>query len=393
MERLGMAISAGALGTLGFSVTAPLLPDLAVALDVSRASIGVIQAAVSLPGVLLSILIGYFADRLGRRRVVLVSLLLFTTFGVAGFFARSFWSLTVVRFIQGAGTSGILGLGIVLVGDLFEGPARTRAMGFNLSGTTLANMMGPIVSGIVGQGGVFRPFLLFLVGFPLALWITRMPVDPPRLVESPLSHADEALGSLRRGGHLVDYVGVLVATVGVTVVMHGLGFTTVPLFLDGEFGIASAGRGFVIAAFQIGVVLAAIQIGRLRTRHRGSRLVGVAFGLMAVGMTVIALAPRWWVVPIGLALAGLGFGLFVPQAQDRAATLGGAVYRGLTVLTWVTFVRIAQVIGPPGGSWSAEAVGPRLTFAVSALVMFLAAGVWIPVRRLAKRRAAPSARF
>ncbi|HEX6146699.1 MAG TPA: MFS transporter, partial [Acidimicrobiia bacterium] len=125
MERLAMAISAGALGTLGFSVTAPLLPDLAEALGVSRASIGVIQAAVSVPGVLLSILIGYFADRFGRRRVVLISLVVFTTFGVAGFFARSFWSLAAVRFVQGAGTSGILGLGIVLVGDLFEGSART----------------------------------------------------------------------------------------------------------------------------------------------------------------------------------------------------------------------------------------------------------------------------
>jgi predicted MFS family arabinose efflux permease len=107
---------------------------------------------------------------------------------------------------------------------------------------------------------------------------------------------------------------------------------------------------------------------------------------MALGMAVIAVAPRWWVVPIGLALAGLGFGLFVPQAQDRAATLGGTVYRGLTVLTWVTFVRIAQVIGPPGGSLSAELVGPRLTFALSGSVMLLAALLWVPMRRRAKRR-------
>ncbi len=381
-----MAIAAGALGTLGFSVTAPLLPDLARELDVSRASIGVVQAAVSLPGVLLSILIGYFADRFGRRKVVLVSLLVFTTFGVAGFFARSFWGLAAVRFLQGAGTSGILGLGIVLVGDLFEGPARTRAMGFNLSGTTLANMMGPILSGVVGQGGVFRPFLMFLVGIPLGLWLSRMPADPPRAVEPPLEHAGEALESLRRGRHLADYVGVLVATVGVTVVMHGLGFTSVPLFLDGEFGIASAGRGFVIAAFQIGVVIAAVQIGRLRARNTGSRLVGVAFTLMGLGMAVIGIAPSWWVVPIGLAMAGIGFGLFVPQAQTKAATLGGPLYRGLTVLTWVTFVRVAQVIGPPGGSWSADALGPRITFAVASSVMLLAALIWQPIRARANRR-------
>lgn len=153
-----------------------------------------------------------------------------------------------------------------------------------------------------------------------------------------------------------------------------------PLFLDGDFGIAAAGRGLVIAAFQVGVILAAVQIGYLRTCHRGSRLVGAAFSLMALAMAVIALTPRWWVIPIGLALAGIGLGLFVPQAQDRAATLGGPVYRGLTVLTWVTFVRIAQVIGPAGGSWSAESVGPRLTFALSGATMLLAAILWRPAR-------------
>jgi predicted MFS family arabinose efflux permease len=381
-----MAIAVGALGTLGFSVTAPLLPDLADALGVSRASIGIVQAAISVPGVLLSILIGYLADRFGRRRVILTSLLIFATFGVAGFWARSLWPLVITRFIQGAGTSGILGIGVVLVGDLFEGADRTRAMGFNLGGVTVVNMMGPILSGILGQSGVFQPFLIFAVGYPLALWATRMPVEPRRNVVSPLAHGGDAIESLRRQHHVVDYVGILIATIGVTVVMHGLGFTTVPLFLDGVFGIESSGRGLVIAFFQVGVVIASIQIGRLRSRHTGSRLVGTAFSLMALGMVVTALAPEWWVVPVGLAVAGFGFGLFVPQAQEKVATLSAPLYRGLTVLTWVTFVRFAQVIGPPTGSWSAETLGPRITFAIAGLGMLLAAIFWKPIRRAASHK-------
>ena len=66
-EQLLIAISVGALGTLGFSVTAPLLPDLADEFGVSRASIGLVQAAVSVSSVALSMVIGYLADRLGRR--------------------------------------------------------------------------------------------------------------------------------------------------------------------------------------------------------------------------------------------------------------------------------------------------------------------------------------
>ncbi len=387
-ERLAIAISTGAMGTLGFSITSPLLPDLADALGVDRAAIGLVQAAVSVPGVLLSALIGYYADRLGRRRVVLFSLLLFATAGAAGYFARSYWLLVGARFVQGIGTSGILGLSIVLVGDLFEGPERTRAMGFNLTGLTLVNMAGPITSGFLGATDVFRPFLIFLIGYPLAIWATRMPSEPGHITESPLHHAGAALQDLRRNRHLVDFVGVLGATMATTILLHGFGYTTTPLYLDTVFGIESSGRGLIIASFQVGTVVAAIQIGRLRARQAGSTIVALALSLMAIGAAVTAVAPAWWFVSIGLGLSGVGFGLFVPLAQDRAATMGGALYRGLTVLTWVTFVRIAQVIGPPAGSSMAEALGARVTFGIAAAGMGLAALAWRPVRRWATGRVA-----
>jgi MFS family permease len=380
-ERLAIAIAVGAMGTLGFSITSPLLPDLADALGVSRGSIGLVQAAVSIPGVLLSAVIGYLADRLGRRRVVLTSLMLFASFGAAGFLARSYWALVAVRFLQGVGTSGILGLGIVLVGDLFDGSERTKVMGYNLTGVTVVNMLGPIASGALGAGGVFRPFLIFLVGYPLGLWASRMPSDPPRRVGSPLLHAGEARRRLAEKRQLGDFGGVLAATVGTTVLLHGFGYTTAPLFLDSVFGIGSAGRGLIVATFQVGSVIAAIQIGRIRARWSGSRVVGMAFWAMGLGAAVTSVAPRWWVVSLGLGISGIGFGLFVPLAQDKAASLGGDVYRGLTVLTWVTFVRLAQVIGPPAGSWTSEAAGPRVTFAMAAAVMMAGALSWRSIRR------------
>ncbi len=369
------------MGTLGFSITAPLLPDLADALGVDRASIGLVQAAVSIPGVLLSALIGYLADRLGRRRVVLVSLVLFTIFGALGYVARSYWMLVGVRVLQGVGTSGILGLSIVVVGDLFEGPERTRAIGYNLTGLTLVNMLGPIASGFLGTSNVFRPFLIFLIGIPLGIWASRMPVEPARKVVSALRHAGDLVVALRGNRQLVDFAGVLVASMGATVLLHGFGYTTTPLFLDSVFGIGADGRGLIIASFQVGTVVAAVQIGRLRARSGGARLVDWSLLAMALGSAVTALAPTWWFVMLGLGVSGIGFGIFIPLAQDRAATVGGDLYRGLTVLTWVTFIRVAQVVGPPLGSGMAESVGSRVTFALAAVGMAIAAAVWRPFRR------------
>lgn len=382
-ERLAIAIGVGAMGTLGFAVTSPILPDLATEFGVSRGSIGLVQAAVSVPGVLFSALIGYLADRLGRRRVVLTALLLFSIFGCAGFFARSFWSLVGVRFLQGVGTSGILGVGIVLIGDAFEGDARTRAMGINITGVTLVAMLGPVVSSQLATGGIFRSFLIFVIGFPLAVWASRMPADKPTgTIALPHRHLAAAVRKMRADKTLVDYSGVLVATFSGVFILHGLGLTVTPLFLEEEFGTPVGQRGLILAAFQAGTILVAVRIGQIVARLGSRRALTFAFWMMAIGAALAGLAPTAWSVAGGLAFAGLGFGLFVPQAQSYAASAAGDSYRGVTVLIWVTVVRSAQVIGPPTGSNIADGLGGRTAFLVAASAMAVLASAWRPIRQL-----------
>jgi ACDE family multidrug resistance protein len=386
-ERLAIAIGVGAMGTLGFAVTSPILPDLATYFGVSRGSIGLVQAAVSVPGVLFSILIGYMADRFGRRRVVLTGLIFFSVFGCAGFFARSFWGLVGVRFLQGIGTSGILGVGIVLIGDAFKGEARTRAMGINITGITLVQMMGPIVSSQLAIGGIFRSFLIFTIGFPLAIWASRMPSDKPTTtIALPHRHIGLAIRKMRRDGTVVDYLGLLVATLSAVFVLHGLGLTVTPLFLEEEFGTTVGMRGLILAAFQAGVILVAVRIGPILARLGAERALTMAFWMMAIGAALAGIAPNEWSVAGGLAFAGLGFGLFIPQAQAYAASAAGAEFRGVTVLIWVTVVRSAQVLGPPTGSNIADGFSGRTAFLLAAIGMALLAASWRPLRAMVQRR-------
>lgn len=389
-ERLAIAIAVGAMGTLGYAVTSPILPDLAEQFEVSRGSIGLVQAAVSLPGVLFSAAIGYLADRLGRRRVILVALVLFTSCGIAGFVARSFWSLIAVRFCQGVGTSGILGVGIVLIGDSFTGPARTRAMGINVTGLTVVSMTGPILAGQLAGDGVFRPFLIFAVGLPLAAWASRMPSDPPsQPIAAPLRHLATSISAMRTAGTLRDFLGLLGATLASVFVLHGLGLTVTPLYLDEIFGTPVQIRGLVVAAFQAGTVVAAMGVGALLRRFGTTRMLSGVFWLMALGAVVAGLAPTVWLVAAGLTLAGVGFGLFTPQAQSYASEVGGEQHRGLTVLLWVTVVRTAQFVGPPIGSVMADRTGPRSVFVAAGAAIAVLAAVWRPLRRVLVVRPSP----
>ncbi len=151
---LPVVVAITGLGVLTFAVITPALPDLATELGVSRAAIGFVQGAVAVPGIFLAVVIGYVADRRGRRLVAVASLAIFGVAGLAGFWVRSFWPLVLLRAVQGIGTSGMLSLGVVVVGDLFApGKDRRWALGINSAGITITAMISPIVGPTAARSG------------------------------------------------------------------------------------------------------------------------------------------------------------------------------------------------------------------------------------------------
>ncbi|MGZ5384058.1 MAG: MFS transporter [Acidimicrobiia bacterium] len=382
-EQLAIIIAVGSFGTLGFALTSPILPELATAFRVPESAIGLVQGSVALPGIVFSLVIGYLADRLGRKSVVVTSTLVFSSFGLAGFWASSFWMLVGLRFLQGLGISGMLGLGIAMIGDLFEGAERTRAVGYNIAGITFISMCGPIISGFIATGGVFRPFLVFGLGFPLAIWATRLAIPRhPVDAESPLRHVRGMLADMRSRKTVTDYTGVLVATLLSVAVFHGVVLTATPLFLRSEFSVAVEGRGPVTAFFQGGVVVAALVFTRLG-RRLGSRAVTLGFSFMTAGLVLISTTQSVVQIALGLAFTGIGFGTFTSLGQEFAAGAASAAFRGLAVSMMVATIRIAQTLSPPAASLVTDQLSARATFIGAAGSVALLTVTWRPLRALA----------
>lgn len=380
-EQLVLVIALGAFGTMSLALLSPVLPDLAAELGVSRAAIGWVQGAVAFPSIAVSPLLGYLSDRFGRRRVVLTAVVVFTLFGTAGFWARSFSTLVTLRVLQGVATSGMLGMGVALIGDLYEGADRTRALAYNMVGTTLVSIAAPIASGVVAEGGAFRPFLLYVVGVPLGLWATRLRVAGPTAeAQSLLPHAAAALSDLRRRGTARDFGAVLAATLVMVMVLHGVTTTAAPLFVDSEFGTSVSARGLMVAAFQVGVAAAAAIITRLKLAWGTASVFTAGYAAMTLALSAALLAGNVTMVGVALAAVGFGFGLVVPLVQQFATDAATVAYRGIVVLTWVTVVRVAQSIGPPLSSALTDSVAPRAAFVVAAIATGAVAVGWRPLR-------------
>ncbi len=388
-EQLVLLIALSSFGSTHLAVLPPVLPDLAAEFGVSIAAVGWVQGAAVIPGIVCSALIGFLADRFGGKKVVLACVTVFTVFGVAGFWAPSFPVLLALRMLQGVGTSGVLGLSIALIGGLFHDTQdRTRALGLNLAFIYLTQITIPIAAGFLAEGGIFRPFLLYLVGVPIGWWALRLAVGAPKATaSSPFRHAREAIADMRRRRTGVDVLGLIAVSILSMVVLHGISFTAIPLLLEEVFATGSAGRGVVISSFQVGAIVTTLVVVRMFSGRISGRVMSTGIWLMSAGLAAVFVAgsPAW--VALGLAVSGAGFGLVYTLAQRDAIASVSLAYRGVVFLTLVTGVRVAQMFGPPASSLVTDVVSPRFSFLATAVITALAAVTWRPIRRWARKLA------
>jgi MFS family permease len=147
-----------AMRLLGLFMIYPVFAAYARGLrDATPVMIGLALGAYGLTQGLLQIPFGLLSDRIGRKIMITVGLLLFTTGSVAAASAGTIEGVLVGRILQGAGAVGSVIL--ALVADLTRPEARTRAMA--MVGITIgfafvvAIVLGPVFNAVIGVSGIF----------------------------------------------------------------------------------------------------------------------------------------------------------------------------------------------------------------------------------------------
>ena len=128
---------------------------------------------------------GVFADYLGRRRTLMLSIMLYAGFTGLSALAQSYWVLLAFRFITGLGLGGEFAPGTTMVSELWTPARRGRAAGVLASafgfGCLLASGVWLLVEGL-GEGAWRIMFLLGVLPALLILWLRRSVEDPGGLV-------------------------------------------------------------------------------------------------------------------------------------------------------------------------------------------------------------------
>ena len=348
---LYVILASSLMGVMGVSLITPVLPDLRSVFAVSDAQIGLVITAYTLPGVLLTPFIGLFADRFGRRRVIIP--LLFT-FGIAGSgisFAGSFTTVLVLRFVQGIGASALVTLAITLIGDFYDGSQRNAVMGFNASMLGTGAALYPLIGGGLAEIRWNAPFLFFGVGILVGI-VATLALEEPESGRS--TNAIEYLRRIRTVSTRPDALAIFAAIIWIFFVFFGAIQTALPLLLNDDFGIAASQIGVILAMVAVASAAVSSQYGRIAEWRTAPEL--VALGFVAYGLSLLGvwLAPSPLFIGVALLGFGVGFGIVMPSIDTTIITLVTGELRAGMMGMRTSVLRLGQTLGPIGFTFIAE---------------------------------------
>ena len=331
------------IAVLGVSSVTPAFPNLAKALNVAPENIGLLVTAFTLPTLLLGPIIGVLADRMGRKKIIVPSLLLFGIAGTACAFVRDFNLLLLFRLLQGIGAASLLSLSVTLIGDLYAGERRTAAMGYNASVSSIGTASYPTIGGALATIGWYYPFMLPVVAIPIALVVLFALKNPEPKGERNLR---EYLINARRILKNRQLAGLFLASAANFVLLYGAYVTYLPQLINDTFKAPPSTIGVILSSISVAIAFTSSQLGRLARRFRETTLIRASFVFYAIALFIVPFVTNMWLLLIPTTIFGIGLGIGFPSIQTLLATLAPREYLATVIAVNGTFFGLGQTLGP-----------------------------------------------
>lgn len=284
----------------------------------TNAQAGAIGSATLLASAAGGILAGFFCDRYGRTRTLVLTVLIYSFASAGTATSQTVWQLIFWRALVGFGLGGEWSAGATLVSESWPPALRGRAGAFMQSGWAIGYMLAAVASGVILPLYGWR--ILFLIGVTpalLTLWIRRSVGEPPLWLRQQRVPFRAALT------RTVVSRTVLATTVASVVLLAYWGvFTWLPSFLGAPAARGGAGLDIIktsrfVFLSQAGAWLGYNVFGFLSDRI--GRRVSFAFYVTAAAILVpiYGTIPRWggshqelWLQLLAPAIGFFGTGFF-----------------------------------------------------------------------------------
>lgn len=315
--------SISALNALPGLAVSPILGKLSVIFP--RSTELDIQMLSSLPSLLIIpfiLLAGKLAERVNFIRLLQLGLVLFAASGILYLMSGRMWQLIAVSALLGVGSGLIVPLSTGLISKYFVGEYRVKQFGLSSAITNVTLVVATAVTGYLAEVNWHLPFVVYLlplVSLVLSVYLQRsmasegstsLSDDRPAAAAT----ADVDTGGSKYGIHVRHLWGVMavygIATFLVLVVSFNLPF------LMQEYHFTSGNSGLMISLFFLAIMTPGFFLNRIVDTLK-EKTKFYSFLSIALGLALIWISPKEWVIAPGCILVGLGYGVIQPVVYNQ----------------------------------------------------------------------------
>lgn len=321
----------------------PLLPEMAALFRTSPTIVSLTVSVYPIVFAIMQLIYGPLIDKYGRRKILLIGFLfyLLATLGVT--LSYTIEALIAFRVLQAVGGSVGSVAALTVIGDLFDGNRRVRAMGVYQMLVALGPGLGPVFGGYVGERFGLYPLLWVLLAISTAYWLIVFFSLP----ETGTSKAAEERFALRR------FSDVMTNAAGQSVILLGIVQYTVfyiliillPSIASDEYRLDPTETGALYLPASVCLMIGSIVSGRVQAFVEIRRMLIVTAVLNGLSVLLFAAlsSVSLAMLVVCISLFGFSLGLSLPlqtallsaELSRLRATANGVYnffrYQGMTI--------------------------------------------------------------
>ncbi|MEO1053179.1 MAG: MFS transporter [Bacteroidota bacterium] len=332
------------LTVMAGAAIAPALPEITKAFASHPQATLLTKLILTMPALFIFLgapLTGFVTDKLGRKPLLILSLVVYGLAGCSGLYLDGLVPVLVGRALLGLAVSGIMTVSTTLIGDYFFGQERTKFLGLQAASMAIGGMVYLSISGLLADVSWRVPFAIYLTSF-LFLPFVWFFISEPSREKTAGATSEVKIQPLPR-----NTVWLIYATVLVNMVIFYLVPVQLPFYLKQLLGDTSnAMAGYAISTSTLFGAIASFSYQKIRARFSYHVIYALVFLFMGSGFLIIYGANQYAIVLAGLAIGGIGMGMLIPNSNLWIMSVTPEQYRGRVMSGLTGAVFLGQFLSP-----------------------------------------------
>lgn len=349
LQELFILLS-GTLTVMAGATISPVLNEMAKFFDhipniglVSQLVLSVTSLAIAVG----ALFIGVIIDKFGRKPVLVTTTVLYAIFGTIGFYAMNIYIILASRILLGFAVAGIMTSCTTLIGDYYTGEKRNQVLGFQSTLMSFGGALFIILGGALGNIAWNYAFLVYFLSLLILPGIIIFIPEPVKILE-------EENDPVKSGNVVIEKKAGFPIKVGLLSYLLMFLIMTVFYFIPSQFSFYLSSFavesefliGLAIATSSITAGIASFFYKYIKKALDTQLIFIINIIFVGSGFLVLSFAPVFWVVILGSSLAGLGWGIFMPNINSWLLLHTPNRLRGRVVGLFTTMLYTGQFVSP-----------------------------------------------